>query len=261
VLLRLLIPFAVSAIVFGAIEAIWPAREQRRWRRGAGTDLVYWVFTPIVSRGLAALAIGATAFVIAGCAGVQLDGAHVRAFIHRTTWFGELPRAAQIAIVLIGGDLLGYWLHRMFHRGRMWRYHAVHHMSVDLDWLAATRLHPVNEIVQKIAQVTPFVILGVEPAILAGYVPLLGLFAIGFHANVDWSFGPLRYVIASPRFHRWHHTAEREGRDRNFAGLFPLWDLVFGTFYMPAGKMPTVFGVDEAIPDNLLGQLAWPFRR
>src|SRR5262249_31012579 len=70
-----------------------------------------------------------------------------------------------------------------------------------------------------------------------------------------------RYVIASPTFHRWHHTSEAHGLDKNFAGLLPIWDLAFGTFYMPAGELPCEFGIREAIPDTLLGQLAWPFRR
>jgi len=47
------------------------------------------------------------------------------------------------------------------------------------------------------------------------------------------SVGPLRAVLASPRFHRWHHTSAKEGRDKNFAGLLPLWDILFGTYYMP----------------------------
>jgi sterol desaturase/sphingolipid hydroxylase (fatty acid hydroxylase superfamily) len=51
------------------------------------------------------------------------------------------------------------------------------------------------------------------------------------HANLPWTFGPLRNALASPAFHRWHHTWEAEGMDRNFSGLFPWIDLLFGTFY------------------------------
>jgi sterol desaturase/sphingolipid hydroxylase (fatty acid hydroxylase superfamily) len=49
--------------------------------------------------------------------------------------------------------------------------------------------------------------------------------------------------------------------DKNFAGMFPFIDLAFGTFYMPKGKLPTEFGVNEAVPEGLVGQLAYPFRR
>ncbi|HET8578957.1 MAG TPA: sterol desaturase family protein, partial [Methylomirabilota bacterium] len=87
-------------------------------------------------------------------------------------------------------------------------------------------------------------------------------YAILLHANVPWTLGPLRYAIASPAFHRWHHTSEAEGRDKNFAGLFPLWDLLFGTFYMPRGRQPMQFGVaGDPVPEGLWAQLCYPFRR
>ena len=79
---------------------------------------------------------------------------------------------------------------------------------------------------------------------------------------MSWTFGPLRYALASPGFHRWHHTSQEEGLDKNFAGLFPFIDLLFGTFYMPVGRRPERFGVlNEEVPEGLLGQLAYPFRR
>jgi len=69
-------------------------------------------------------------------------------------------------------------------------------------------------------------------------------------------------VIASPTFHRWHHTSEREGLDKNFAGLLAFLDVIFGTFYLPKGQQPRCFGVEgEDVPPTLLGQLLYPFRR
>ena len=51
--------------------------------------------------------------------------------------------------------------------------------------------------------------------------------------------------------------------DKNFSGLFPFIDLAFGTFFMPEGRQPERFGIyhDNDIPDGLLGQLVYPFRR
>jgi sterol desaturase/sphingolipid hydroxylase (fatty acid hydroxylase superfamily) len=62
---------------------------------------------------------------------------------------------------------------------------------------------------------------------------------------------------------RWHHTSEEEGLDKkNSAGLFPVYDLVFGTFYAPPGKPPIRFGVaGDGVPPGFWGQLAYPFRR
>ena len=65
------------------------------------------------------------------------------------------------------------------------------------------------------------------------------------HANLDWTLGPFKYVIAGPVFHRWHHTAADRGGEKNFAATFPVLDLMFGTFYMPAGELPDHYGIAE----------------
>ena len=174
----------------------------------------------------------------------------------------QQPFAVQLIELLVIGDLLGSLSHRLFHSRILWKFHAIHHSAVDVDWLAATRLHPVNEILTRVFQVIPLYLLGFRGAPLAAGAPILAFYAIFLHANLRWDFGPLRYVIASPAFHRWHHTSEEEGLDRNFAGLFPWIDLLFGTFYMPRGVQPRRFGVaGERIPPTLIGQLAYPFRR
>ncbi len=79
------------------------------------------------------------------------------------------------------------------------------------------------------------------------------------HANLNWTFGPFRYVLASPVFHRWHHVSDPAVRDKNFSPTFPVFDLVFGTFHMPRGELPAGYGA-EGVPPHFLGQMAYPFR-
>ena len=131
---------------------------------------------------------------------------------------------------------------------------------MDLDWLSAARVHPVNDLANKAAQAAIVVALGYAPVLLAGALPFFTAYAVFQHANVSWDFGRLRRVLASRRFHRWHHTSAAEGRDKNFADLLPFWDIVFGTYYLPAIQ-PTQFGSPESIPNDLLSQVLWPFRR
>jgi sterol desaturase/sphingolipid hydroxylase (fatty acid hydroxylase superfamily) len=143
----------------------------------------------------------------------------------------------------------------------MWRFHAVHHSSTQLDWLSALRVHPVNDVLSKLTPAVVLAVLGFPLKMAAGYTVFLTAYTILLHANVSWSFGPLRYLIASPLFHRWHHTREHEGQETNFAPLFPLIDIVFGTFHMPAGERPSRFGtVFTSVPRTFLGQLLFPFR-
>jgi sterol desaturase/sphingolipid hydroxylase (fatty acid hydroxylase superfamily) len=137
----------------------------------------------------------------------------------------------------------------------------VHHSSEDLDWLSSVRVHPVNDLVNRLAEVTPLLLLGFNPFVSLSAAPILTFYAIFLHANVDWDFGPLRYVIATPVFHRWHHSKDREAWDKNFAGFFVFWDILFGTFYMPKGRMPQNFGIPEQFPKDFIGQLIHPFAR
>jgi sterol desaturase/sphingolipid hydroxylase (fatty acid hydroxylase superfamily) len=163
--------------------------------------------------------------------------------------------------MLVVGDLIGYWVHRWFHIGPLWRVHAVHHSSTALDWLSSTRLHPVNEILSRLLSALPLLLLGFAPGLLAAYVPFLTLYALLLHANVRWDFGPLRLILASPAFHRWHHASEAAAVNRNFAGLLPLWDLLFGTVYLPS-RQPAEFGVhDVRLPGSFAGLILYPFRR
>ena len=72
----------------------------------------------------------------------------------------------------------------------------------------------------------------------------------------------LRYVIAGPVFHRWHHTAADRGGSSNFAGTFPIWDLLFGTFYMPENELPDAYGIaDKSFPEGFGAQMLYPFTR
>ena len=70
---------------------------------------------------------------------------------------------------------------------------------------------------------------------------------------------PLRSVIATPVFHRWHHSKDPAAIDKNFAGLLPLWDILFGTYYMPKDRLPQDFGATEPVPTGYFGQLWHPF--
>jgi sterol desaturase/sphingolipid hydroxylase (fatty acid hydroxylase superfamily) len=78
------------------------------------------------------------------------------------------------------------------------------------------------------------------------------------HANVRFHYGPLVYVVATPQFHHWHHAIEREAIDKNFAVHFPVLDLLFGTYYLPA-KWPSGYGIHDKVPRGWLRQLVYPF--
>jgi sterol desaturase/sphingolipid hydroxylase (fatty acid hydroxylase superfamily) len=130
-----------------------------------------------------------------------------------------------------------------------------------VDWTTAYRFHPVNMWLGSFLVTTIMLYLGVSPAVLLFLVPFDTTTAAFVHANLNWTLGPLKYVVATPVFHRWHHTSLDEGGNTNFAPLLAVWDVLFGTFYIPAHKLPSRYGIDEpAYPQGFLGQFVHPFR-
>ena len=257
------IGFAIVGAILWPLEWCRPAvAGQPRWRRDVGTDLLYWLFTPLVSGTIARLAVVVAIVLLALRAGTTLDRSSIQAWV----WAGGIvqrqPTWLQVIEVLLIGDLIGYATHRLFHGRRLWRFHAVHHSSTEVDWLSSVRLHPVNDVLSRVAQAVPIVLLGYPPTIVAAYVPLLSLYAVFLHANVSWDLGRLRLVLASPAFHRWHHAREADGQGRNFAGLFPFIDAIFGTLHLPRDRRPEHFGIaGDPVPRGLFAQLWYPFAR
>ena len=259
--LQVLIGLLVLAAIFFVIERIVGRgrnRAQPVFRSGWLTDVVYWFTTVLFTKPFVRLMLILPLSVLILANVTSLDVVKLGTY----AGYGPLSRqpiwlqAIQIYLLV---DFTAYWTHRLFHRGRWWPFHAVHHSSEDLDWLGSLRVHPVNDLVNKLAQVTPVLLLGYNPLVTLSTAPVLTFYAIFLHANVNWDFGPLRSVIATPVFHRWHHSKDRAAWDKNFAGLFPLWDLLFGTYYMPKDRYPENFGICEPMPKSYLGQLWEPF--
>jgi len=260
-LVSLAVGLLILSAAFWLLERWQPsiAGQRRNWIL-TRTDLAYWFFTPLVTRFVTRLTLGLVFVLVAMWEGVTFEDLR-QAATTRQTWASSLPTLVQIPLILLLADLLAYWSHRLFHGRWLWPFHAIHHSSKMVDWLSSVRLHPVNDVISRIVQVLPLYWMGFNGTVLAAFVPFLTLYALLLHANVSWTYGPFRYLIASPAFHRWHHTSEEEGLDKNFSGLLPVIDVAFGTFYMPVDRQPQRFGIlNDDVPEGLLGQLAYPFR-
>ncbi|MFT3733380.1 MAG: sterol desaturase family protein [Hyphomicrobium sp.] len=230
------------------------------WRsRGLATDIAYALI-----HGIAAPYFKLPALVLAYAllSSTVMTQDEVAAFFRNGGGpLHVLPFWGQVIVQLLVADLFLYWLHRIFHGNTLWRYHAVHHSSEDLDWMSAYRSHPINVIMQPALVSIIMLTLGISPAVMAFLLPFDIITAAWVHSNLNWTLGPLKYVIATPVFHRWHHTLPDEGGNSNFAPTFSFWDYIFGTFYMPEGKIPQDFGCDDPhLPEGYFKQLLYPFR-
>jgi sterol desaturase/sphingolipid hydroxylase (fatty acid hydroxylase superfamily) len=251
----------VLSLFFWLVESLFaanPRQPRLLHRRGFKTDLVYWFATPLVTKSISQIGLVLLLVLI-----LRTSPAHIKDLLaNRHTLLSGQPLGWQALEMLLVGDLISYWVHRWFHGKRMWKFHAIHHSSKDLDWLSSVRLHPVNDWLSRWIQACALVILGFSPLAIAAYIPFLTFYAVFIHANVSWGLGKVGWLIASPKFHRWHHTSEEEGLNKNFAGLFPFIDKLFGTYYMPADRLPENFGIkDDDVPENYISQLLYPFRR
>jgi sterol desaturase/sphingolipid hydroxylase (fatty acid hydroxylase superfamily) len=239
-------------IAFAVLARLMPCNPGMYWwkdPRAVVTDFIYWFIVPLF------LTMGKTAMLIAGI--VVLYGGNEPEFLPVKSW----PLWVQCPLMLLLQDVMLYGIHRIFHTRLAWKCHAIHHSPKVLDWMTAMRSHPVNFLLQFTLADVIVLLLGFSPAALVALVGFNTAYSAMVHANLNWTFGPLRYVFASPVFHRWHHTPQNVGLDKNFASTFPVLDLLFGTFYMPPGKLPEQFGIgDPEFPENFLGQLIYPLR-
>lgn len=247
-------------IIFSVLAIAMPCNKgQPILHKGMITDLLYRLIIPIFSKFIAMVILSYGFNLIF----LHTPPDQVQNYINNGFGYpATLPLWLQAAIVFFLSDVYLYWAHRFFHTGIMWKWHAIHHSSKTVDWLSTYRFHPVNAWLSFTLLNIIMLFAGFSPA----SITVMGFFNMTYsymvHANLNWTFGPLRYVFASPVFHRWHHTTQKEGLNKNFAPTFPFLDLMWGTFYMPAGKLPEHYGIIGAdIPESFIGQLIWPFKQ
>lgn len=243
------VSFVLLFVMFRPLELAFPAKAgQRVFRPYFWTDLWFMLGQYLVFNG-------AVFWIL-----VHLEP-YVRAATPqavRETVAGW-PLWIQGVVVIVLGDMLIYWGHRLQHRvGFLWRFHSIHHSAEHLDWLAAHREHPVDSVYTIFLVNFPVFALGFPVEALASFAAFRGLWAIFIHSNVRLPIGPLRWLIGAPELHHWHHDRDRDAG--NYANVSPLMDIIFGTYKCPDHE-PEAFGVREEIPQTYWGQLLHPFRR
>jgi sterol desaturase/sphingolipid hydroxylase (fatty acid hydroxylase superfamily) len=240
----------VLALIFVPLERAFALeREQRILRTGWRTDLAHFGVSHLLVGVLALLTLTPVTLLLGGVVSGRLQ-----AFV------AAQPIALQVAAAILCADLAQYFVHRAFHAvPALWRFHAIHHSARAMDWLAGSRLHLVDVIATRAAAFAPLFLLGFEERALAAYLVFVSFQAVFLHANVRLRFGPLRWWIATPEFHHWHHAEAPV--DKNFAVHVPWIDRIFGTAWLPGG-FPERYGIArDPIPDGWWAQLRSPFVR
>ncbi len=250
---------AISLLCFG-LERLLPwRREQKLLRKGIWQDLFWLVFNGHYLGMLMALVTGRGVEALNTlCRSAGLPVPESLALMAGTAlWI-------QFLVFLVLKDFVEWNIHRLLHRVPwLWEFHKLHHSIRELDWIGNFRFHWGEIFVYKTLAYLPLVILGIDHRVLLAIAIVWTLMLDLNHANLPISYGPLRYLLNSPKMHVWHHDVELHGKGgQNFGQVLSVWDWLFGTVYWPSDReKPEQLGFEgqESYPRSVAGRMLYPF--
>lgn len=249
----LILDLFLMAIIFIPIEMVFPKRKNQstfhpEWK----TDLVYFVvshlliqFFGVITRQPAQLFFG------------WMGLSEIQSFVQ------SLPFVVELFFAFFITDLFQYWTHRIFHNHHyLWRFHSIHHSTENMDWLAGSRTHFMDIFITRSMAFIPLYVFGFSAITFNVYIIFMAVHAVLIHANTRINFGFLKYIIATPQYHHWHHCKNPKHYGKNFATIFPFIDKMFGTYYLPKDEWPEDTGLLEAnFPKGYIKQAIYPFTK
>jgi lathosterol oxidase len=231
------------------LERLWPQyAKQGTFREQWTLDVVYFMSTHIPIQILSFLVL-----LPATEASKYLAVPALQESVARLPWL------VQLLLAIVVADVAEYFIHLALHKVPfLWRFHAVHHSSKALDWIAGSRSHFVDDTLVRGFILVPLM-LGFSQSIIVAYLIFVTLHATWTHCNFRPNVKWLEKYLVMPRYHHWHHSSQKEAIDRNFAIHFPWIDRLFGTFHFPE-EWPESYGLDgEEISKSFLRQTIDPF--
>lgn len=178
-----------------------------------------------------------------------------------------LPLWGQFLIMFIIADIIQWLIHIMLHRVRwMWQFHKVHHSVREMGFAAHLRYHWMETIIYKSILYIPLTMIGFgidDFFILHAFTVLIGHLN---HANVNITYGPLKYIFNNPAMHIWHHARkipDSHPYGINFGISLSIWDYIFKTAHIPHSGRDIELGFDdvEHYPGGFVGQVIEPFKK
>lgn len=239
----------LSVFVFIYLERKFPYRPGIKiFREGFWVDLIWYTF--IQSYFLKILIFD---YII-----TPVDNHYHLSALHLVT---NWPIALQLMFFLVTHDFYIYWFHRWQHNSKiLWRTHEAHHSNKEVDWLAGTRSHAVEIIINQTIEFAPIVLLGANPIVVPIKALIDAVWGMYIHSNINVKSGWLQYIINGPEMHQWHHADQREVFFANYSTKFAIWDWIFGTAYLP-NKKPMRFGLYYDYPKDYFLQHVFSVKR
>jgi sterol desaturase/sphingolipid hydroxylase (fatty acid hydroxylase superfamily) len=250
-----LAPTGVAFASVALLERVVPHQES--WKHSRG-DLHVDLGHAVVSGGVTVEALRPLMLALAVALGTRLHDE-----TGASPWPDGWPLVAQLLLALVIGEFFMYWVHRLAHEWEiLWRFHALHHSAPRLYFLNAARFHPVDLAISNFAPFVPLVALGAGPELLALFALFTAVHGMFQHANIPVRLGPFNWFFAMSELHRWHHSRRLAESNTNYGQNLIVWDVVFGTRFLPADREPPEeIGLADlpAFPMTYLAQVASPF--
>jgi len=157
-------------------------------------------------------------------------------------------------------DLVDYWNHRLMHTKWGWPTHAAHHSDTHVNAFTANRIHFLEAMIMTTSYVLLLTWIQIPEAL--PFVIIFYIFHNKYvHMDLDFEHGPLKYIIASPVYHRWHHADAPAAYGKNLANVMPIYDVMFGTFYNPGKCNAPMGALETGVEDkNATAIMTYPFR-
>lgn len=241
--------------LFAGLEAWLPFRAD--WRvpgdREIGGDVVHMFSASQLGIGLGEWLLPIYGVIAAGQFGFT-------PLLH--LWPASWPYWLQIALLVFLADGLEYWLHRLTHTvAWLWPLHIVHHTPERLHIFKGGRHHFLYFTVRHLVVLSPFLFIGAPAPVVLWYP--LAILIIGQldHSNVALRLPRFMHrMVTTPEVHRLHHSIDLTQGNSNYALVFPVWDLLFGTFCDPRKEKLENVGLGfNSLPRWVVMELAAPF--
>jgi sterol desaturase/sphingolipid hydroxylase (fatty acid hydroxylase superfamily) len=239
-----LLDLFLMALIYVPLERLWPQYpEQGTFRAQWTLDVVYFMSTHLPLQILSFLVL-----LPATQATKYLGVPWLQHLIARLPWL------LQFFLAIVVADVAEYFVHLALHKVPfLWRFHAIHHSSKALDWIAGSRSHFVDDTLVRGFILVPLM-LGFSKSIILAYLIFVTLHATWTHCNFGPNASWIEEFLVMPRYHHWHHASQEEAIDKNFAIHFPWIDKLFGTYYYPK-TWPEVYGLTgEELSPSFIGQ-------
>ena len=178
-------------------------------------------------------------------------------------WPHAWPIWLQAVLMILAVDFLRYWLHRAAHQNdTLWRLHSVHHSVEQMYWLNTARFHLIEKALQMTLDSLPFLLMAVDPTVLALYYVAYATNGFFQHCNIELRYGFLNYIVGSAETHRWHHSRIPRESNANYGNTVIVWDLLFGTWFLPQERAVQELGLqDPEYPKSFWALMRAPFSR